>query len=510
MKKIFKILMPLVAVTLGACGGGGGSPGETQESYSITLRADKPQLPVNVADTSPGIGVYSPYSTTLYVQATMGGRPIPGGEDGVFGCNVAGGLDTGSLYYLDGKEEHEVEIDDGNGGTIKVPGSYRSITLGSNAGGNSFHFHAGNAAGVARITCSVTDPRDKQQKYASVEIAVGGTTGKPASIRMESKMPWYLGTKNNPNGILNQMALQAFVMDDANQPTSSTSGVNVQVRIISGTESAANARLVSGSQSGSSLQLPSIGGLATFSLLGGTEAGVIFLELVADRFDNNVSNGIQDQISTIYSIAVLENLTGTPAIDDVDLGEITKGVPFTALLTANGGLPPYTWSATGLPKGLAVDSSTGMLSGNIVQDAEERDYRATVTVVDKNKYAVSSTINLKVVGGLSEDFAINDCKSNTVCSIGSVPVGSNFAYSFVASTKDVTWTFTSLPGWLTAGTTGTAGVINGTPKLTDCGSHRFLVTATKGAASVTRTLSVNVRSGTPAEGGDPVEFTCPN
>ena len=52
------------------------------------------------------------------------------------------------------------EDDDGN------PTAYRSITLGSNAGGNSFHFHAGNQAGTATITCSVEDPRDKRQVSA--------------------------------------------------------------------------------------------------------------------------------------------------------------------------------------------------------------------------------------------------------------------------------------------------------------------------------------------------------
>ena len=84
MQKIFKILGPVLAVALTACGVGGGSPGETQESYSITLRADKPQLPINVADILPTIGVYAPFTTTLYVDAAVGGRPIPGGEDGVF------------------------------------------------------------------------------------------------------------------------------------------------------------------------------------------------------------------------------------------------------------------------------------------------------------------------------------------------------------------------------------------------------------------------------------------
>ncbi|CAN7476887.1 putative Ig domain-containing protein [Acidovorax sp. LjRoot38] len=510
MLKNAKFLTLALAAILSACGGGGsGGSGETQENYSITLRAEKTQLPLNIAGAMPGIGAYRPYTTSLYVEARKGSVLIPGGED-IFGCNVAGGLDSGSLYYLDGDPEHETEVDDGNGGTIRIPNAYRNITLGANSGGNSFHFHAGDQAGTARITCSVTDPRDNQQKSASVTIAVGGTTGKPASVRMEAQIPGYLGTKNNANGLLNQMGIQAFVMDDANQPTASASGANMQVRILSGTDAAQGARLVSGAQSGSILQLPSIGGVATFSLLSSTETGAIFLELTADRFDNNVSNGIIDPITSIQPISVLEALTSAPTLADVDLGTVTKGVPFTALLTVSGGLPPYVWSATGLPAGLAIDASTGMLSGTASTSAEERDYRATVTVVDKNKRSATAVVKLKLVNGLPEDFAIGDCNSTAVCSLGTIPVGNSFTYSFVASVSDVTWSFTSLPSWLTSGTTGAAGVLNGTPKVANCGEQRFLVTATKGASKVTRTFSITVVSaGSVPPGGDPVDYICP-
>lgn len=498
MFKKFKFLGFALAATLTACGGGGGSPGETNENYSITVRADKTELPVNIAGVMAGIGAYSPYTTTLYVEARKGNMAIPGGED-VFGCNVAGGLSTGSLYYLDGDDEHETEVDDGNGGKVKVPNAYRNIALDANSGGNSFHFHAGNSAGTARITCSVTDPRDSRQKTASVDITVGGTTGKPASVRMAAQIPGYLGTKTNANGLLNQMGIQVFVMDDANQPTGSNSGANVQVRILGGTEAAQGARLVAGSQGGSVLQLPSVGGIATFSLLGGTETGPIFMEYTTDRFDNNVANGITDPITGIYAVSVLEALTAPPTLEDADLGEATKEVPFTALLSAKGGLPPYSWSASGLPPGLSIDSSTGMISGKVSKDAVEREYRATVTVFDRNKISATATVKIKVVGGLPEDFAIGECNNNTVCTIGPAEAGVNFAYSFVASVNNVTWTFTGLPTWLKAATSDSAGVINGTPAVANCGPHEFLVTATRGAASVTRRFRIEVVSGsTPA------------
>ncbi|TWG38823.1 putative Ig domain-containing protein [Acidovorax delafieldii] len=497
MLKYFKFIPAALTVALAACGGGGGSSGETQEAYTITVRAEKSQLPLNVAGIRPGIGVYSPYTTTVYVDARKGSFPIPGGED-IFGCNISGGLDTGSLYYLDGKAEHETEVDDGNGGKVKVPNAYRSITLGSNSGGNSFHFHSADQAGTARIVCSVTDPRDKQQKFASVDISVGGATGKPASVRLEASIPGYLGVKNNVNGLLSQMAIQAFVLDDANQPASGVTGGSVQVRLLSGTEAAQGARLVAGSQSGSVLQLPSIGGVATFSLLSGSETGQIFLELSADRSDNNVTNGISDPMTAIIPISVLEAVTAPPVFADVDLGDVTKGVQFTSLLSVTGGLPPYSWSATGLPSGLTVDSATGMIGGKVAQDAEERVYRATITVTDKNKKSASGSVTLKVVGGLSEDFAIGGCNSNTVCVLPGATTGNKYSYSFVSSTTGVSYQFVALPTWLTGATSGTAGVLTGTPVTGDCGTSEFIVTATKGASSVTRRLSITVTQGTVA------------
>lgn len=498
MKKAFRFILLSMATSLIACGGGGGSSGETQESYVISLRSDKLQLPLNVAGVRAGIGVYSPYTTTLYVQAMKGGSPIPGGGD-VFGCNIAGGLDSGALYYLDGKPEHETEVDDGNGGKIKVPTAYRSITLGSNSGGNSFHFNAGNQAGTARITCTVTDPRDKQQKSATVNVAVGGgLSGMPASVRLEAQIPGYLGTRGNSSGLLSQMALQAFVLDDINQPSTNAAAANVQVRILSGTEAAQGARLLAGNLSGTIMQLPSVGGVATFSLLSGFETGPIFLEITADRSDNNVANGITDPITTVRPVSVLGSVTAPLVFSGNDFGDVTKGVQFTGFLSVQGGLPPYTWSATGLPPGLTLDAATGVISGKATSEATEREYRVAVTVVDRNKLSAGGTARINLIGGLPEDFAIGDCNVNTVCSLGQAPVGVNFSYSFVSSVGGVSWQFTSLPGWLTGSSSSGAGALNGRPAVTDCGVRNFIVTATKGTSTVTRRFNITVVSGTGA------------
>lgn len=48
-------------------------------------------------------------------------------------------------------------------------------------------------------------------------------------------------------------------------------------------------------------------------------------------------------------------------------------------LQADGGTPPYTWAATGLPPGIALDSPTGVLSGT---PTAAGTYTVTVTVTD--------------------------------------------------------------------------------------------------------------------------------
>ena len=93
MKRIALSIGLGLAALVAGCGGGGGSPGNTQLEYKITLRADQTQLPLNIGAMPPGKGTFAPYTTVLYVNATEGGKPILGAED-AFVCNVAGGLNT--------------------------------------------------------------------------------------------------------------------------------------------------------------------------------------------------------------------------------------------------------------------------------------------------------------------------------------------------------------------------------------------------------------------------------
>jgi hypothetical protein len=509
MKKILRVSSLLIAAALAACGGGGGSGGTSAQQYSISLRADKTQLPINIDPTNnvPGTGTYAPYTTTLYVSAETGGKPIPGG-DNIFGCNMVAGLDSGALYYLDGKTE----------------GAFRSITLGSNTGGNSFHFHASNQAGTARIECSVTDPRDGKIYKSSVDITVGASTGKPAWVVGKSQAGVNLGTSTNLANLPNSVAVQASLFDDANQAVPNPTAANLQVSVLpltaSSTDASIGAQLVAGSQKGSSVMVQSIGGTALFSLQSGAYEGPILLQLVADRSDNNVANGIREAITSYVVVNAYANLTSTDPLELVteSVTSAANGMPFSFVLEATGGSAPYTWSIVGtLPTGLTLNSATGLISGT-PSVKKPGAYEVVLKVTDSRGTVVQKNITLTITGDAVVDalnINLSGCSGdiNNVCLIPNATMGSMYQYAFSATGGDpavpVTWTFNGLPTWLSGSTSGSIGFVSGTPMITivtdkdgnttisgpSCGKVGFLVTATSGSVTATRRVSFTLSGG---------------
>jgi hypothetical protein len=60
----------------------------------------------------------------------------------------------------------------------------------------------------------------------------------------------------------------------------------------------------------------------------------------------------------------------------------TAGVPYSASVMAAGGTGSYSWSATGLPGGLAIGSATGIIAGTPA--ARGGPFNVQVTVTDSN------------------------------------------------------------------------------------------------------------------------------
>jgi hypothetical protein len=80
------------------------------------------------------------------------------------------------------------------------------------------------------------------------------------------------------------------------------------------------------------------------------------------------------------------------------------GVPFSSgtAIGANGGTPPYSFSATNLPAGLSIASATGVISGT---PTAQGLYAVTVTVTDAASNVSSATYNMAVEGTITPQFA---------------------------------------------------------------------------------------------------------
>jgi hypothetical protein len=90
------------------------------------------------------------------------------------------------------------------------------------------------------------------------------------------------------------------------------------------------------------------------------------------------AGGSIQKISIIASSALLSSIqattsvtiTGGPfSITSANLPSAEESAPYSAFLTASGGVPPYTWSMVwgSLPAGLQLGASSGMLSGSPTQ-----------------------------------------------------------------------------------------------------------------------------------------------
>jgi hypothetical protein len=87
------------------------------------------------------------------------------------------------------------------------------------------------------------------------------------------------------------------------------------------------------------------------------------------------------------------------AITIISLPEATAGSPYTATLTATGGMPPYVWAITAgaLPPGLSLDSATGVISG-VPPHGAVGTHGFTVTVTDMHGNMASNPFSITVKG----------------------------------------------------------------------------------------------------------------
>jgi hypothetical protein len=149
----------------------------------------------------------------------------------------------------------------------------------------------------------------------------------------------------------------------------------------------------------------------------------------------------------------------------------TVGTALTYTITANN--TPTSFGATGLPAGLTVNTTTGVISGTPTAAATTN---STITATNGNGTDTKTLVFTITTGGAAP--VINSALTKT----GNV--GTALSYTITATNTPTSFGATGLPAGLTVNTT--TGVISGTP--TAAATTNSTITATNGSGTDTKTL----------------------
>jgi Putative Ig domain len=177
----------------------------------------------------------------------------------------------------------------------------------------------------------------------------------------------------------------------------------------------------------------------------------------------------------------------------------TVGASYSASMATSGGTTPYTYSATGLPEGLSINSSTGAITGTPAASSVGTA-SVVITVKDSTQPTAQSakaTLSLAVVAAvLSSPLTI------TTTSLPGGTVAASYSASIAASggTTPYTYSATGLPEGLSINSS--TGAITGTPAASSVGTAPVEVTVTDAtlpaAQTATSDLSLVVNAATGA------------
>jgi len=187
--------------------------------------------------------------------------------------------------------------------------------------------------------------------------------------------------------------------------------------------------------------------------------------------------------NTSYNSAtsVSQTLTVTvaaPVVSSAATASGKVGTAFSYQIAASG--TPTSYSATGLPAGLTVNTATGLISGTpTVAATTAVTLRATNTAGTGTK---SLTITVTVAAPVVSSVATASGK-----------IGTAFSYQITASGTPTSYSATGLPAGLTVNTA--TGLISGTP--TTAATTAVTVGAINGGGTGTKALTITVTVAAP-------------
>jgi|GEM_PF-842727 len=155
--------------------------------------------------------------------------------------------------------------------------------------------------------------------------------------------------------------------------------------------------------SGTSMASPHVAGGA--ALILGSNPAQTPAQVASTMFTNATLNKITSPGTGSPNRLLFVNYGGggaNPVVNNPGNQSTRRGVATSLQMSASGGTPPYTWSATGLPAGLAINSSTGLISGT---PSTVATYNPTVTARDTGARTGSTTFTWTITQNLDNTWA---------------------------------------------------------------------------------------------------------
>ena len=209
--------------------------------------------------------------------------------------------------------------------------------------------------------------------------------------------------------------------------------------------------------------------------------GNIVEDQTAGTPGNYSATGSANSSWTMQMVALKPALSGyaeaAPTITSATTASGKVGSAFSYQITSNG--TPTSYGATGLPAGLSVNTTSGLISG-------------TPTAVGTSTVTLSAT-NSAGTGNATLTLTIAALPTITSAATASGKVGSAFSYQIAASNTPTSYGATGLPAGLTVNS-GT-GLISGTP--TAAGTSTVTMSASNAGGTGSATLTLTIASAAP-------------
>jgi subtilisin family serine protease len=155
--------------------------------------------------------------------------------------------------------------------------------------------------------------------------------------------------------------------------------------------------------SGTSMATPHVAGGA--ALILGSTPTLTPAQVASTMFTNATLNHITNPGTGSPNRLLYVNYGGggvNPVVNNPGNQSTKRGVATSLQMSASGGTPPYTWSATGLPAGLSINTSTGLISGT---PSTVATYNVTVTARDTGARTGNTTFTWTITQNLDNTWA---------------------------------------------------------------------------------------------------------